>query len=282
MKALVRSCALVIMVLAPGCLHGPLPPGAEAWSLLGDPLTPPPPKPEALAGLEARAQEARAAYEREPTNVDAAIWYGRRTAYLGRYRQAIDLFSQALERHPKEPRLYRHRGHRLITVRRLDEAIRDLRHATTLISATPDEVEPDGMPNASGIPTSTLQSNIWYHLGLAHYLKGELEPALAAYRRCMEVSNNPDMKVATSHWLYLTLRRLRRDTEAAEVLRPIRADWIVLENEGYFKLLLLYKGELTPDALPAQDDASVGYGLGNWHLYNGRREEAVATFRRVL
>jgi hypothetical protein len=64
----------------------------------------------------------------------------------------------------------------------------------------------------------------------------------------------------------------------------------VIENTGYHRLLLLYRGELSPDSLvagpgegdPALHDASVGYGLGNWHFYNGREKEARAVWRRVL
>ena len=41
------------------------------------------------------------------------------------------------------------------------------------------KIEPDGQPNARNIPTSTLNSNIYYHLGLAQYLKGEFEAALS-------------------------------------------------------------------------------------------------------
>jgi hypothetical protein len=29
-------------------------------------------------------------------------------------------------------------------------------------------------------------------------------------------------------------------------------------------------------------DATAAYGIGNWHLYNGRREEAERIFRRIL
>jgi hypothetical protein len=29
-------------------------------------------------------------------------------------------------------------------------------------------------------------------------------------------------------------------------------------------------------------DATAAYGIGNWHLYNGRRAEAEAIFRRIL
>lgn len=266
----------------PGVLSRP-----EAVSLLGERLYAPPISAAARAIYEQRLAEASAAHARAPGDADSIIWLGRRTAYLGRYRDAIGIFTDGIARHPGDARMYRHRGHRYISVRELDRAIADLSRAAALTAGHPDEIEPDGIPNARNTPTSTLQSNIWYHLGLAHYLKGDFERALAAYREAMRVSANPDMLVATSHWLYMTLRRVGREAEAEAVLVPISREMDIIENDAYHRLLLLYKGELTPDSLAPSgadplDDASVGYGLGNWHLYNGRREEAASVFWRVL
>jgi hypothetical protein len=88
----------------------------------------------------------------------------------------------------------------------------------------------------------------------------------------------------------MTLRRLGRDAEAAAALEPIFEGMDVIENRDYHRLLLMYQGKLTPDALIAEagDPASsiafatVGYGVGNWNLYSGRRDEAIAGFRLVL
>ena len=287
-----RYCAIrsLALLLALGSCRMPAPAAdgsPETVSLLGERLYAPALPPATRAIYERRLAEARAAYDRAPANADSIIWLGRRTAYLGRYREAIAIFTEGIAKHPDDARMYRHRGHRYITVRELDRAIGDLSRAAALTMDKPDEVEPDGIPNARNVPTSTLQSNVWYHLGLAHYLKGDFERALTAYRPAMRVSRNPDMLVATSHWLYMTLRRLDRAAEADAVLAPISRDMDIIENDAYHRLLLLYKGELPADSLApsgvdALNDASVGYGLGNWHLYNGRRDEAVAVFRRVL
>jgi len=266
------------------------PPATEVLSLFGTPLVPPPLSPERQAQLEADLAAAQAVYDRNPGDADAAIWLGRRTAYLWRYREAIDLFTEGLRKHPDDPRLYRHRGHRYLTVRDFDRAVADLERAAQLIEGTPDEIEPDGAPNAAGIPTSTLHTNIFYHLGLAYYLKGDFENALTAYRRCLDASDNNDMYVATADWLYMTLRRLGRDDEAADLLEPISGGMDLLENTAYHRRLLMYKGELDPEALldvgegedPALTFATQGYGVGNWYLYNGRTEQAAAVFRRVL
>ncbi len=262
--------------------------GVEAFSLFGEPLVPPPLPAEVVADREKRLAEARAAAQARPDSADAQIWLGRRIAYLGRYREAIDVYTRALEQHPDDARLLRHRGHRYLSLRRFDLAIADLQRAARLIEGKPDEVEPDGLPNAKNIPTSTLQSNIWYHLGLAHYLVGDLESAERAYREAMKVSKNPDMLVATTHWLYMTLRRLGRAAEAEELLGPIRNDMDILENRAYHWLVLMYKGEISPESIltltgeDQLDPATLGYGMGNWHLYNGRRDEAVKAYRQVI
>ena len=87
----------------------------------------------------------------------------------------------------------------------------------------------------------------------------------------------------------MSLRRLHRDADAAQVLVPISRDMAVTENKEYHHLLLMYKGVLPADSVLAPtggavsiSDATAAYGVGNWHLYNGRRDDAIAIFKRVL
>ena len=224
----------------------------------------------------------------QPT-ADNIIWYARRKGYLGKYKDAVDALTIALKQFPNDARMYRHRGHRYITLRCFDDAIRDFEKAGKLVKGKSDEVEPDGMPNAQNIPTSTLQSNIWYHLGLAYFLKGDFKKALAAYKECMKVSKNSDMLAATSHWYYMTLRRLEKNKDAERLLEPINGDFEVIENADYLKLLRLYRGEVKGDALMSEmgdkaetlGNASLGYGVGNWYLYNGDRDKAMDIFRKI-
>ena len=264
-----------------------LPGDAQAISLLGDTLHPPPLPDSVRADRDQKLAVTQAGYDHAPDNADSIIWLGRRLAYLSRYRDAIATYSAGIETHPDDPRLYRHRGHRYITIRDLDRAIADLERAAELIEGTNDQIEPDGLPNAQNIPTSTLHSNIWYHLGLAYYLRGNLESALDAYWRGRDVSSNLDMLVATSHWLYMTLRRLGRDADAARVLLSIYPEMSIIENVSYHRLLLMYKGEIDPDSLlsPSDDDiqnATLAYGVANWHHYNGRVDDAAPIFRQIL
>ena len=260
----------------------------EATSLMGKPLYPTPPSAEARKVLDENLARAKEAYDRAPKDADAIIWLGRRTAYLGRYRDAIDIFSEGVSAHPRDARMYRHRGHRYLSVREFDKAIADFSKAAELVAGQPDQIEPDGQPNARNTPTSTLNSNIYYHLALAHYVSGNFDKALDAYRQCMTFSKNPDMLVATTHWIYMTLRRLNRNEEAAKVLAPITSGMDIIENGSYHKLLMVYKGEAAADALMASlaqgglDTVTIGYGIANWHLYNGRRDQAIALLREVV
>ncbi|MDX1547401.1 MAG: tetratricopeptide repeat protein [Rhodothermales bacterium] len=264
----------------------------EAVSLLGTPLHRTDFGPERRAELEADLEAARAAYEADPDDADAIIWLGRRLAYLWRYRDAVEVFTEGIEKHPADARLYRHRGHRYITLRRFDDAVADLERAAALIEGTPDEVEPDGQPNAAGIPTSTLHTNVYYHLGLAHYLRGDYERALEAFERCLVAAGNNDMRVATLDWVYMTLRRLGRHGEARALLGAIHPDMELLENHAYHRRLLLYKGVLPPDSLlavagtDAEDRAltlaTQGYGVGNYFLAEGDTARAHALFEEVV
>ena len=283
----------LLLTLVAGCYSPPTTriaseSAVEATSLLGQPLARPELPDDARLRYEQALAVARRQYEADSADADGIIWLGRRTAYLGRFREAIDIYTRGIRLHPNDARLYRHRGHRYITIREFDRAIPDFERAASLVAGRADEIEPDGLPNARNIPTSTLQSNIWYHLGLAHYLKGDLDRALDAYRECMKVSTNPDMLVATSHWLYMTLRRLGRDTEAARVLEPIARELDVIENGAYHRLLLMYKGEIAVDSLlhttssAALEDVTTAYGAGNWYLYNGDAGRAREIFERIV
>lgn len=261
---------------------------AEVTSLLGAPLAPRAINAEARAEMERNLAAARAAYEHSPGNADSIIWLGRRLAYLERYNEAIQLFTEGIAKHPADARMYRHRGHRFLSVRRFDDAVADLGRAAELVRDTPDEVEPDGAPNARGIPLSTTNGNIHYHLALAHYLKGDYEPSLAAWREALRISTNDDTRVAVTGWLYMTLRRLGRHDEARRLLTPITASMEIIENSAYHRRLLFYKGELPADSLlvPGQTDelqyVTQGYGVGNWYLAEGDSTRAFEIFDRVL
>ena len=258
----------------------------EATSLSGKPLYPVdlPNRPKLDADL-AQAEKDLAA---KPNDAEAIIWTGRRLAYLWRYQDAIAMFSKGIALHPDNPKLYRHRGHRYITTRQFDRAIADFDKAVALVKGSADDIEPDGAPNAMNKPRSTLHFNIWYHLALAHYLKGDYEKSLAAWNECMRVSNNDDSIAAVSDWMWMTLMRLNRKAEAAKVLDRITPKMEILENGSYHRRLLMYKGVEKPDTLldlANADDLTIatqGYGVANWYYVNGNLPRAREILQKVV
>ncbi len=240
--------------------------------------------------LDSNLQVAQKNFDTEPSE-ENFIWLGRRTGYLMRIQEAIDIYSRGLEKFPTSYKLLRHRGHRYISLRQFDQAIEDLARAEELIAGKPLEVEPDGIPNRLNQPLSTTQFNIFYHLALAHYLKGDYSKAEETWKKCLGVCNNDDSRIAVIDWLYMTLRREGKSAEAAALLEPINDHMDIIENDSYYARLKMYKGWLKPEDVLQVDTAAAdynlslatqGYGVGNWYLYQGDSVRAREVFKKVL
>ena len=221
---------------------------------------------------------------------DNYIWLGRRLSYLYQYDSAIKIFSEGISKFPESYKLYRHRGHRYITVRDFDKGVSDLKKASELVKGVAIEIEPDGAPNKLNIPLSNTQFNIWYHLGLGYYLKGDFAKAEQAYLECLKVSDNDDLITATVDWLYMTYQRENKKEEAKKLLERINDQMTIVENDSYFNRLKMYQGKLKPEEVLVVSDnvedadlslATQGYGVGNWYLYNGDPAKAKEIFQKV-
>ncbi len=281
-RAIVIAAILSFSVMAQAELLPDVPEGAQAVTVDGRSLFAATPSEGALEKLA----QARADYELDMDSADNIIWYARRTAYTGDYRRAIEIFSEGIKKHPDDARMYRHRGHRYISIREFDRAVADLEKAVELIAGTENETEPDGLPNARGIPISSLHGNTWYHLGLAYFLQHDWENAYRAYENGFNVARNVDNKVSTTHWRYTILRRMGRNEDAERVLDAITADMDVIENTSYHRLCLFYKGELSLEEMmndvgDSPSGASAGYGVASWHYSNGDMEKAREQFEAL-
>lgn len=262
----------------------------EVVSLLGTNFYEPDRAPDAQQKLDSNLALAKKNFIDDPSE-ENYIWYARRLGYLSRFNEAIEILNEGLERYPNSYRLLRHRGHRFISIRLFDRAVDDLTKASELMSPWPPEIEPDGAPNKLNIPLSSIQFNIWYHLGLAHYLKGDFEKAEQAYIECLKVSNNDDLLVATIDWFYMTYRREGKTEPAKGILGNITDSMRIIENDSYYRRLQMYQGKFKPEDLlsvdPSAEDydlslATQGYGVGNWYLYNGDTTEATEIFEKVV
>ncbi|HYD02347.1 MAG TPA: hypothetical protein VEB22_14055 [Phycisphaerales bacterium] len=266
-----------------GCAHiGPAD-GREASSLAGAPLMRPEVDPAKRPKLEQDLGDAKVVWVRDGTE-GAAIGLGRAYAALGWYQDAIAAYTAGLERNPDSHRLRRHRGHRYITVRRLDDAARDFHDAWALAKGRPDAPE-----SADG--SSTDKSAILYHYGLAEYLRGEYARADDAFALRSGLKGIKDENVVSAaHWHYWALRRSGRNAEAARVIEPIREGMDVKENKSYYTLCRLYRGlvplaEVERQMMGEDGKFNVGlaYGVACWRRFELKDEAgARALLERIV
>jgi tetratricopeptide (TPR) repeat protein len=275
MRATLFAGVVMLCVLAPpvASQDGPSP---ELTTLLGRKVFA---RPDA-DGAIAKADAALAA---DPRNVDLILAAARARDVALQFHAAIDVYTRGLAIAPEDVRLLRFRGHRYISIRRFEAAVADLRKAVTIA------------------PTSF---DVTYHLGLAHFLRGEFDEAARVYRSCLETTAapaplpqgwrsctttraTPNDRVAVTDWLYRALRRAGRHDEAKALLPPITADMQVGENEAYLTALRFYAGAVTEDAAMTPVTKSenrlvtVGYGVATFHLANGDTARACALLKRI-
>jgi tetratricopeptide (TPR) repeat protein len=278
-----------VLALACGGRQSPSlepPAGPEAISLLGVPLH----AVRDTAGLIARADAELAA---DPDNVTRIINAGIARSAARRFNSAIEMFTRGIEKYPEEARLYRFRGHRYMSLRRFDDAVRDLERAVALDSTNYD---------------------IAYHLALAYYLTGRYNDATRAidecmefaddpkwqaveearvnpvwYRSCMSLKTDDDGRAAMLDWRYRALRRAGKQADARRLARGIREGWTVRDNLPYYRALLFYRGirdeAATFDSLSAGGELAFvtgAYGVANWHLMEGDTARARALLERIV
>ena len=225
-------------------------------------------------------KSAQITYFENQNNAEALIWYGRRAAYMGYYKEAIKLFTLGIKTHPNDARFYRHRGHRYISTRQYDNAISDFEKAVQLINGKTDQIEPDGLPNAKNIPLSTLQGNIWYHLGLAYYLKNDMNNALKAFNNRSVAHKYDDNIVSGGHWLYMIYRRLNKIEESIAVVNEVYQNMDIIENMSYHQSCLFYKGVLKESEIVIDEVAL--YSLANWYVYEKNDTLKAKTYYQKL
>jgi tetratricopeptide (TPR) repeat protein len=203
-----------------------------------------------------------------------------------RFADSIPLYTRGMQAFPEDVRFPRYRGHRLISIRRFDAALVDLKTAAELAPASFD---------------------VAYHLGLAYYLRGDYNHAAREYSRCLSLGDRPkpeflrgmpegwrscyalddDSRVALTDWAYRALRRAGKHLEAKQLLERVTESMAVKENTSYLKALLFYKGvrseEQTIDK-PHNDNAisTIGYGVAIFHRLEGRTERACELLQRIV
>ena len=207
---------------------------------------------------------ARAAHEADPKNIAKIIDLGVAQSGARQFREAIATFTRGLEIEPNNALLLRWRGHRYLSVREFDRAFADLTRGST--------IDP------------TIYGN-WYHLGVVQFLRGDFADAAASFAKAQPIAPDPGELAGSTDWLWMSLSRAGRGAEAKAMLdrRPEKP-----VTNAYTRRLQLYRGEIGPDGVvtPADTDevqiATLAYGLGNWYLVRGDKEQARRWFEQSV
>ncbi len=141
-------------------------------------------------------------------------------------------------------------------------------------------IEPDGLPNERNTPVSSLQTNVWYHLGLAYYLLGNYGKAADTYEKGIAAWDINDNYAAMANWYYQSLRFLGRKKEADELLDKAVPGMDLIENQGYPNLLIMFKGVYTVDEMSKK--RGLGFGVAFWYKINGNRKKAAEILKGIL
>ena len=217
---------------------------------------------QADTGAVARAQGALVA---DPRNVSLIIQLGVAQSGVRQFREAIETFTRGLAIEPNNALLLRWRGHRYLSVRELDRALADLTRGSQL--------------------DSTIYG-MWYHLGIVRFARGEFAAAADAFTHAQPKAPDAGELAGATDWLWMSLSRAGRGTEAAAMLAR-KPDSLRVAN-AYAQRLKLYRGQIGADAVLTPADtadvqvATLSFGVGNWYLVKGDTARARQWFERSV
>lgn len=245
-------------------------------SLIGTELRDPDWSAATRAALEKDLLIARKVMEIAPEREDSWIWLGRRLAYLNRYDEAIEVFTEGLERFPGSYKLLRFRGRKLARSRQFERAIADYRRGLELMAGVADSYEPDGIVNARHQFLGSYRGNLHYYLGQTLWAVGDYAGTLEEMQRSIAepLVQNPDHRIATTYWRYLALRKLGRDEAAATLVRDVPTDLEMIENTTYYDGVRFMQRTLDRKTLEARGDAISRFAVAMDLHFRGEQREA--------
>jgi tetratricopeptide (TPR) repeat protein len=281
MAAAVASCRRPIVQLTP------LPSAAQAISLLGDTLwnvpLPPGEGPQLVQQLRAAQRQLTA----RPSDAAAKLLVARRTAALGRLRDAVLLYNEVIEAEAGSARLFRRRGELLFQLREFEAAARDLKRAAKDPSGL--VVKEFAEDTAGGLVGSLVRYQATLGLGILEYARGDYPRAARTLVSALEASDGADELVESALWLGFALRRAGRTQDAAQVFRGIPANVAVKSRSAELLLLRLFRGEVGLDSVRTHvqvggtdDEALMLYGLGFVQLVRADTAGALDAFEQVV
>ena len=212
-------------------------------------------------------RSAAAARTADPRNADLILALGLAQAGIRDYRSAIATFGEGMKLAPNNVLFLRWRGHRYLSTGQFSKSLVDLLRGFTLDSANYD---------------------VLYHLGAAHFVRGEFSEAADVFGRAQRLAPNPNELAGSTDWLWMSLSRAGRGEDASRALLPITDSLRITSATAYVQRLRLYRGQITPDQVIAPADtagvqrSTLSYGIGNWYLTRADTANATRWFTRAI
>lgn len=264
-----------------------------SMSLLGEPLFDPN-DAAATAAFSAERVKAQLEYNANHSEFNI-VWLARVDGFLFNWKNAMRLLDEGMEHFPESFRVPRHIGHRLL-------GLRDVKNATTQLELAREHVQ--GQPATSEffpievriiplVPKSSSQFNIYYHLGLSHFLAGDYKAAASVYKEGFQwafskFDEGDDAFIAMNYWLVNTYQRMGTPEAlqaSAKLLTNISSDkseYHIVEKLGwgYWYGLMIWKGELSPEEVlqmsttkPGVELDTYGYAVAQYLFVQDDEEE---------
>ena len=209
------------------------------------------------------ALDAKAAAEKNPTDPELWIKYGRALRRQMMHREAIEAYCLGITYNPFYALLYRHRAHAYINI------------GEYTVSAATFEI---------ALRLDPQNWDCWYHQGLAYYLMGDYARAEKSLEGCFRLED----EMAARDWLWLTRMRLGKAEEAAQAVADVRTGEEEKHHKGYYNRVLVYAGKKSPEEVMAIAEtldehmyATYGYGVACWYVTQGQKEKALPILRRI-
>lgn len=235
--------------------------------------------------LELDLLEAQAVFDVSPERESSFIWLGRRLGYLGRYKDAVEVFSLGLEKFPQSYKLYRFRARHRARSRDFSGAIADYEMGLKNMGGIPDSFEPDGIPNSIGLTISTYRNNLHYYLGQTSFATGDYQ---RMYDELEKSTQSPialpfdDHQIAVVFWQYIALMKLGKKDEAVRVLASLTQAPKLVENHSYYKAAQVLKGKTSEVEILKNGDSLAKFALGMTKVFSGNEARGRAILSAVV
>ena len=235
----------------------------------------------ALPDSQGAVASAKQKLDADPKNLELLRALEQEQVKAWQYREALETCARGLQIAPQTAAFYVERGHREVALQQFAATIADMNRAIAIDPSIGD---------------------IYYHLGLAHYFRGEFAQAAEAFQKSVNIAKSKgaegtDGVTNSTNWLYASLRRAGKKDEAAKALEAVPPEVTTKDahSQVYLNLVRFYQGKMKDSEVvepePPRDghvylepelkfDTSA-YQVGNWYLYNGNLAKARGYFERI-